>query len=417
MLVVLDSVDYSDGSFDNLVIQTNKSNETNTYIIHYTPSEEIKYNETHNSYSFEGTTQVSKVYGTTSFFGGSGLGNNGDNGNLGDDSNEGGTSNNAESSVICTTVILCNYEYVHIAGPGCKNTYSKTECYTNPNYNPWNNYSSGSGNEPEDEIGQNNNTGPSGGGMGSGGNTTNPENPITSTVFTEELYEEDVNDDTPCQTLKKQSIDNAQFAHKLDSLKQRVLSSNPNHDTTETLVNISRSGDDYSYKVSGSVSFGGGLTTVGGNVSNRDVASIHNHPEGNIPIFSYVDIVNYYDNYNFVLPSRKNEYTDYLVCFNGTTYALRMENLTALNTLFAGLDLGTAQGRKDAEKEIEKIQKKHGLNTDQIYDQAMAEELFMNVIYDEKLGGGTSINLYRKDADGWGKLVKNGTTITKEPCL
>jgi len=188
------------------------------------------------------------------------------------------------------------------------------------------------------------------------------------------------------------------------------------HDTTETLVNISRSGDEYTYKVSGSVSFGNGLTTVTGSFSNRDVATIHNHPIGSIPIFSYVDIVNYYDNYNFVTESRKNEYTDYLVCFNGTTYALRMENVTALNTLFAGLDLNTAQGRKDANDKILKIQESFNLNTNQIYDQAMAEELFMNVINDEKLGGGTSINLYRKDADGWGKLVKNGNIISKEPC-
>ncbi|MBD3725431.1 MAG: hypothetical protein IE891_11860 [Flavobacteriaceae bacterium] len=182
------------------------------------------------------------------------------------------------------------------------------------------------------------------------------------------------------------------------------------------MINIERVGSQYNYKISTSTSVGNGLMTVNGFVSNFDVASIHNHPVGGIPIFSYADIVNYYDNYNFVTPSRKNEYTDYLVCFNGTTYALRMENVTALNTLFAGLDLGTAQGREDANNKIFEIQKKHGLNTNQIYDQAMAEELFMNVINDEKLGGGTSINLYRKDADGWGKLVKNGTTITKEPC-
>lgn len=260
-----------------------------------------------------------------------------------------------------------------------------------------------------------------GGGSGGTGNTGDNNDgligengdPLHPIIPLPELEEEEL---TPCETLKSQSVDNAEFAHKLDSIKQRVSTTNPNPDNTETLVNVSRIGEEYSYDVSNSVSVGNGLTMVTGSFSNRCVATIHNHPIGSIPIFSYADIVNYYDNYNFVTPSRKNEYTDYLVCFNGTTYALRMENVTALNTLFAGLDLNTAQGRADANNKIFEIQKKHGLNTNQVYDQAMSEELFMNVINDPKLGGGNSINLYRKDADGWGKIVKNGNTISKEPC-
>lgn len=310
---------------------------------------------------------------------------------------------------------------VFIAFCTCSGVPSYCDCTQPSCPTVFGNYCNTGGGEGEGEGGDgfSDGLGGEGGGGGSSNDEQNDDNigengdPLHPVIPLEPLEAEAL---TPCETLKEQSVNNTEFAQKIDSLKQRVLSTNPSPATTETLINVSRIGEEYSYDVSNSVSVGGGLTMVTGSFSNRCVATIHNHPIGNIPIFSYADIVNYYDNYNFVTPSRKNEYTDYLVCFNGTTYALRMENVTALNTLFAGLDLNTAQGRKDAEKEIEKIQKKHGLNTNQIYDQAMAEELFMNVINDEKLGGGTSINLYRKDADGWGKLVKNGTTITKEPC-
>jgi hypothetical protein len=245
-------------------------------------------------------------------------------------------------------------------------------------------------------------------------NFGNCNNPIETAPVLE--LEDDLQEPkTPCEILKNQTEANLEIKHKLDSLRQRVLLTNPNRDTTETVVNIERVGLDYKFSVSNSNTIGNTLLSVQGIVSNRDVASIHNHPEG-IPVFSFVDIVNYYYTYNFVHESRKNEYTDYLVCFNGTTYALRMENVTALNSLFAGLDLNTAQGREDANNKIFEIQKKYDLNTNQVYDQAMAEELFMNVINHPDMGSGTSINLYRKDADGWGKLVKNGNTITKELC-
>jgi hypothetical protein len=95
-----------------------------------------------------------------------------------------------------------------------------------------------------------------------------------------------------------------------------------------------------------------------------------------------------------------------------------MENTEALTALFAGLDLNTEQGKEDAENAVFEIFEEYGLKRENNppYTQAMAEELFMNVVNDPQMGGGNGINLYRKDADGWGKLVKNGNSIQKVPC-
>ncbi|WP_396153205.1 hypothetical protein [Flavobacterium sp.] len=223
---------------------------------------------------------------------------------------------------------------------------------------------------------------------------------------------------TPCEEIKKQTIDNEKFKTKLDSLKTRVLTTTPNFDTLETMVNIERIDDEYVFKVSNNALTGNGYLNVQGVQTRRDVASIHNHPVNTIPIFSHMDIVSFFDSYNYVLNSRKNEYTDYLVCFNNTTYALRMENTEALTALFAGLDLNTEQGKEDAENAVFEIFEEYGLKRENNppYTQAMAEELFMNVVNDPQMGGGNGINLYRKDADGWGKLVKNGNSIQKVPC-
>ncbi|WP_332453350.1 hypothetical protein, partial [Chryseobacterium aquaticum] len=57
-------------------------------------------------------------------------------------------------------------------------------------------------------------------------------------------------------------------------------------------------------------------------------------------------------------------YTSYLVNFNGTTYALRMNDVSALDTLFAGLNIGTANAtdanKEKARNEIKKLYEKHG---------------------------------------------------------
>lgn len=197
MKVILDSISYSDGSFDNLVVQIDNNEKIEAFLIHYKPDSAILYNTIHKTYTFEGTTTVSKTRGITSFFGngnnGGGLGNNGQDDGTNTDS-EGAGGNQTYNSIICVTLILCDYEYTHIAGPGCERTYTRTECYSNPNYNPW----AGYGNAPIDETdlnnNNNNNNGPGGGGLGSGNNTNNTQNSSLTTVivFNEELVDLDL---------------------------------------------------------------------------------------------------------------------------------------------------------------------------------------------------------------------------------
>ncbi|UOX35115.1 hypothetical protein LXD69_06275 [Flavobacterium sediminilitoris] len=263
-----------------------------------------------------------------------------------------------------------------------------------------------------------------GGTPGESGGGTAPDDPTNTDNDPVDHFEDDLtlpvlvvrDPPTPCEILKNQTIDNLAFNSKLDSLKQLVLTTNPDYDTTETMVNVKRLDNEYIYSVTNNSSANNAYISVKGNMTNRDVASIHNHPVNSIPVFSYVDIVSYYDTYTFVLDSRKNEYTDYVVCFNNTTYALRMENPTALANLFMGLDLATVEGREKANNIVLKVFEDYNLEINEDYTQSMAEELFMNVLYDEKMGGGNAVNLYRKDDDGWGKLIKNGNNIQKIPC-
>lgn len=95
------------------------------------------------------------------------------------------------------------------------------------------------------------------------------------------------------------------------------------------------------------------------------MVDIHNHPpQNNMPCFSYEDLVSFYDSYTFVKPSRKKIYTSYLVNFNGTTYALRMNDVSALDTLFASLNIGTYNMTKknelDAIDKVYDLYEKHG---------------------------------------------------------
>lgn len=228
--------------------------------------------------------------------------------------------------------------------------------------------------------------------------------------------DDDGTEPTPCETLKQNS-ENQEFQSKLDSIKTRVLSSTPNHDTTETQILVKKSFDVLKYSVSAQTFSGTGVIGVKGTSTDLDIADMHNHPINTIPVFSHADIVSFYDTYKFVKPSRKKVYTSYVVSFNGTTYALRMNDVTILDTLFEGLDLNTAQGMKDAYIRVDNIFKKQGKKDGQAYNQSQAEKLFMNVINDPKIGGGEGIHLYRKDADGWGKLnIDANGNIPKENC-
>jgi hypothetical protein len=221
---------------------------------------------------------------------------------------------------------------------------------------------------------------------------------------------------TPCEDLKKKSIQDLVFKNKIDSLKNLVSANNPNRDTHETSVVMKRLDDVYYYNVYNSNIENSQTVSVKYTASNYDVAVLHNHPINTLPIYSPRDIVDLFDNYNFVTQSRKEEYTSYLVNFNNTTYAIKMENIGVLNDLIGEFDYNTEDGFKKASDRIMTIYEKYGFKETQTYTQYMAEELFLNVMNDPKFGSGSSIGIYRQTNGTWGKLSKSGGSVISTPC-
>ncbi|MFN4365265.1 hypothetical protein [Chryseobacterium hispalense] len=221
-------------------------------------------------------------------------------------------------------------------------------------------------------------------------------------------------DNNHCLILKTNS-ENAAFQGKLDSLKQRVTTASP-PDAFETQVNVEKAGQRLKYKVSQqSIDTGPTTTSVVGKGSNYDIANMHNHPPNHAPIFSYDDIVSFYSMHQYVAPFRKEAYTFYVVNANNTTYALRMEDPTALNVLLAGLDLDIQAQRDRANGRIKEIFDEYG-GLQGNMNQLQAEKIFLQVLNNAKLGGNT-LQLYRKDGNTWGRLIldPNGG-IYKDPC-
>ncbi|GEM_PF-5335603 len=234
----------------------------------------------------------------------------------------------------------------------------------------------------------------------------------------DEFYDEFLSN--PCETLKENS-NNIKFQGKLDSIKTRVLSTTPNRDTSETMVTVDKEKGVLTYNISTITSQGNGLISVTGNTSNLSIAGMHNHPENSIPIFSYADIVTFYDTYKFLTPARQRVYKDYLVSYNGTTYALQMNDVTYLDSLFEGLNLGTVstteEEKEKARKRIQRIYDKNGLKGDHNFTQTEAEQKFLKSISDPSMGTGNSIHLFRRDGSSWGKLnIDSNGNVTKENC-
>ncbi|UOU99791.1 hypothetical protein MUU74_07485 [Chryseobacterium daecheongense] len=223
---------------------------------------------------------------------------------------------------------------------------------------------------------------------------------------------------TDCERLKEKT-DNPVFKHKMDSIKERVTRAvNPDMHETSVVVEKYKGKTTYTITQSPTNYQADGTKRGYSPVSNYDVASMHNHTPGGIPIFSYPDLVTFYSHYKFVESFRKNEFSMFLVCYNGTSYALRMQDMTALDTLFNGIDLSTSEGIDKAELKVLRIYKEDGkLNTKQIHTADMAEKLLMRVLNSKDFGNGSSMFLYQYEDNQWKKLSQNPDgTIQKTPC-
>ncbi|WP_131430882.1 hypothetical protein [Chryseobacterium formosense] len=214
----------------------------------------------------------------------------------------------------------------------------------------------------------------------------------------------------------KEKTDDPAIKHKMDSIKKRVTI---DHDVHETSVIVEKFKGKISYSITqSSPNYQADGTMRSENpIGSYDIAGMHNHPSG-LPIFSYPDMVTFYKHYKLLEPFRKNEFSMFLFNYNGTSYALRMQDLTALDTLFYGLDLDTKQGVALAEKTVLEIYETEGkLNTKQNYTADMAEKMLMKVLNTKDFGSGNSVFLYQYENSQWKKLTLNPDgTIQKIPC-
>lgn len=227
---------------------------------------------------------------------------------------------------------------------------------------------------------------------------------------------------TPCEVLKENS-ENPIFQAKLDSLKQLVSLDNPNRDHKETGITVTKNGSNLTFNTfTEPVETGiANAVAVEMELSNFDIAAMHNHYEGTFSAPQFGDIVTFYTGYKIVVPYRKNAYTFYTVDMYGTEYAFRMNDTTSLDALFAGLHQDTTTSTKDeddkAYKKVFDIFEAYGFKAEKVYTQIEAQKLVMKVLNDPKIGGG--VHLYRKgkNESSWGKLnIDANGNVTKEDC-
>jgi len=144
----------TEGVFENLVIQNYASGSSETFILKYTTDELVYFNE-HDSHSFKGNIEYIPL-----------------------------TEANMRTEVFCYTIAVCDYDYLHVAGPKCSNTWNETFCVTggggaNSNFPPDGNPEGDSDSDPNSGI---------------GGSTVNSPKPISSPVVTTINYYERITD-------------------------------------------------------------------------------------------------------------------------------------------------------------------------------------------------------------------------------
>ncbi|MXS70989.1 hypothetical protein GSF70_07145 [Flavobacteriaceae bacterium W22] len=230
-------------------------------------------------------------------------------------------------------------------------------------------------------------------------------------------------DRTPCQILKD-NAENPEIQSKIDTLKKYVDPTNPKKHTHETGITITKRGELLIHNVFDKpIDIGvAGAVTVEIMHNTWDILVAHNHYENTFPVPQFGDIQDLYVGYKRLAPPRRNTYVAYTVNFNGTEYAFRMNDTTALDALFAGLHQGqssTTDEDKVARGKVYKIFKANGFNPKKDYSESNALKILMNVLKDPDLGSGNSVHLYRKDKNTkrWAKLKLNPDgTVGQDDC-
>lgn len=224
---------------------------------------------------------------------------------------------------------------------------------------------------------------------------------------------------TPCAILKENSED-PDFQHKLDSIKIRVMPSTADYDKHETSIVVTNGNGPINYSTFVTPNESGpNVQSVKIEVTNYDIAVMHNHTIKSAFLApSYLDLVDFYDNYKYLHDSMKKGYLYYLACYNGEVYALKADNIAALDAFFA--DFSTfGSGNLDVvekAKAYDRMKERYINNgmVDQVsHDKDKSEKIFLKIA--QSFGNG--ISLYRRDNTTWGKLrLDPDGTVKKDDC-
>lgn len=148
-------------SFENLIIEVDSLDIPKAYMVKYFPENKITYYEEHDSYTFQGTKEVTEIDFNSKFL----LKNS-----------------SLKTEVICGYEVWCFYSYAHLAGPTCKNVELQYVCKVTSG-------GSGQGNHLTGNSGSNSGGPSSGGGSSSSGNSSNSESAFNTAInFSPEKY-------------------------------------------------------------------------------------------------------------------------------------------------------------------------------------------------------------------------------------
>lgn len=389
-------------SFENLVIKIDSSQNISAYILKYTYTSEPILNTTHNSYSFDGDVEVTKI-----------------------DHNK---INGLQSKMqyACTDVYQvkcnggtggCNGSW-HTPGQICYDLFSQCISLTQVGmdcgyFDDGTDGSSGSGsNNGEDGT-------TSGGGDGSSSdpNNNDPNQLVTipndCKTCPDEFLDEVVDEETPCDKIKKSIAQNA-IQSEISNMSNKTSDTNEWGRYKLTSASVVQTPPSTS---SGEVSF---PSLVDGKYTM--MAHTHNSPASDTySIFSWVDL----EALALLLKKGKidtNNFTVFLATADETYYALTIDDTVNFLQFFA---LGTDANfdPEIAEKRVEQASIYYGelekndnpkidYNTDPLGD----EKAFLNFLQDNTLG----LSLFESNSDFsiFKKVTYNKTTdnIDKTPC-
>lgn len=402
MLVERDSLNSQSTGFENLVIQeTNLGDNVKAFLIKYMPNQIIP--TTHNSFTFEGTIQKSKL-AFTGF-------------------NRGASENTIQSDCY-VDVLMCNESWSggvagtsHVAGEGCKNIRFlsvrkvKVLCADGS--------VGGGGDSGGDSSGDSGGFGDPYGGGGAGGGTgssdpndSEAEEDVITSPVTPSLDGEIPGEKTPCEELINKDQDSI-FNVKMEELKLKA--GNQNFESAYALYQNAIEGFIVGNEFTGDPNGveGGREVTLTLNssvlaVPGNCIGFTHCHLDDGttFKVFSFSDIFALAQLVN-VSTRPANEYSIY-VTTNSGTFALKVSNKILLKNKKDFMEIGW--------KEFEKEFKKNVKIEDSYDKQKLGFMKFMNNM--PLAVGNPGIEMYEKVNGTWNKLAlsSNGNSITSTPC-